>query len=172
MTDTPIAVFIGAPASGKSRAAKKIAEVLGVRLIDTDSVIEERHGIIKDIFDNEGEAAFRSYEREVVRESLTQPAIVSLGGGAILDEDTQAQLSNLPVIWLKVSAEAVADRVNNPKRPLLAGGIETWKQLVAQRTPIYEKLAKVTFDSSSGDVEKVGAEILQWISQQNQGGAS
>ena len=161
---SPVVVFIGAPASGKSKIAKRVAALLDVPRIDTDKVVVAEHGPIADIFDNSGEATFRAYERAAVQDALQQRAIVSLGGGAVLDPDTQKDLTTVPVVLLTVSDEAVASRISDPKRPLLRDGIEAWKKLVAARMPIYTELAWNTFDTSAGDLDAIAEDIVSWIS--------
>ena len=161
---SPVVVFIGAPASGKSKIAKRVAALLDVPRIDTDKVVVAEHGPIADIFDNAGEATFRAYERAAVKDALQQRAIVSLGGGAVLDPDTQNDLTTVPVVLLTVSDEAVASRISDPKRPLLRDGIEAWKKLVAARMPIYTELAWNTFDTSDGDLDAIAEDIVSWIS--------
>lgn len=161
---SPVVVFIGAPASGKSKIAKRVSALLDIPRIDTDKVIVEEHGSIADIFDTQGEAAFRALERTAVEDALTQNAIVSLGGGAVLDHATQADLKSVPVVLLTVSKEAVADRIVDPKRPLLRDGIDAWGDLVQKRMPIYQDLAWVTFDTSDGDLDRIASEVVSWIS--------
>lgn len=160
---TPVVVFIGAPASGKSKVAKRVSRLLSVPRIDTDKVVEEQHGPIAEIFDSAGESTFRNFEREAVSSALTQNAIVSLGGGAVLDAQTQADLRTVPVVLLTVSEEAVASRISNPKRPLLRDGIDAWKKLVASRMPIYKDLAWTTFDTSDGDIDSIADQVVAWI---------
>ena len=161
---SPVVVFIGAPASGKSKIAKRVAALLDVPRIDTDKVVVAEHGPIADIFDNAGEATFRAYERAAVKDALQQRVIVSLGGGAVLDPDTQNDLTTVPVVLLTVSDEAVTSRISDPKRPLLRDGIEAWKKLVAARMPIYTELAWNTFDTSDGDLDAIAEDIVSWIS--------
>jgi shikimate kinase len=160
---SPVVVFIGAPASGKSKIAKRVSVLLDVPRIDTDKVVVEKYGPIVDIFDSVGEETFRGYERGAVVDALTRKAIVSLGGGAVLDPATQEDLKSVPVVLLTVSEEAVATRITDPKRPLLRGGIDSWKKLVADRMPIYTELAWNTFDTSAGDLDKIAEDIVTWI---------
>ncbi len=171
---SPVVVFIGAPASGKSKIAKRVSVLLDVPRIDTDKVVVDQYGPIADIFDSAGEVTFRTYERAAVVDALTQKAIVSLGGGAVLDSATQADLKSVPVVLLTVSEEAVAARIQDSKRPLLRGGINSWKKLVADRMPIYTELAWNTFDTSSGDLDKLAEDIVTWINSgtPRQGSAS
>ncbi len=163
---SPVVVLIGAPASGKSKIAKRISALLDIPRIDTDKVIVAEHGPIVDIFDTHGEESFRRLERTAVKDALTKKAIVSLGGGAVLNSDTQHELRSLPVVLLTVDEEAVASRIGDPKRPLLRNGIEAWKQLMAIRTPIYESLAKFTVDTSGGNLDQAARDIVSWLETQ------
>lgn len=160
---TPTVVFIGAPASGKSKIAKRVSALLNVPRIDTDKVVVAQYAPIAEIFDTHGEDTFRRYEREAVREALSTNAIVSLGGGAVLNTDTQNELRTLPVVLLTVSEEAVASRIGDPKRPLLRDGITAWKALVEKRMPIYRELAGLTLDTSDGDLDQAARDVVTWI---------
>jgi shikimate kinase len=160
----PTGVLIGPPAAGKSRIGKRVAKLLGEPFTDTDSRIVAGHGAIADIFAQHGEPYFRALEREAVHTALAGTGIVSLGGGAVLDSDTQSELRDLPVVLLTATADSVAKRIRGGKRPLLAsGGIEAWERLVAERMPIYEALATRSWDTSSRPVEQLAAEIAEWL---------
>ena len=164
VSSAALVVLIGAPGAGKTRTGKRLARLLGAPLVDTDKMIVEKHGPISEIFATSGEAHFRALEREAVVAALQQPAIVTLGGGAVLDADTQADLKTLPVVQLTVSKEAVAARITGNKRPLLAaGGVEAWATLVAARQPIYDDISQLTIDTSHQPLEAVATQIAQWL---------
>jgi shikimate kinase len=159
---TPVVVLIGAPGAGKSRIGKRVARLLDVPFVDTDKRIVAAHGSIADIFARDGEPHFRELERLAVEAALTEHAVVSLGGGAVLDPRTQADLEGLAVVELRVEPHAVERRIQGPKRPLLAGGIDSWKALVAARQPIYTRLAGITIDTTAVPVERIAAQIADW----------
>ena len=165
VADTPALVFIGAPGSGKSRIGKRVAKLLGLPFVDTDKRIVARHGPIPGIFESHGEPHFRAIEREQVRQALTEPGVISLGGGAVLDVDTQAELEPLRVVQLTVSADAIVGR-NLSNRPLLTG-VDSWKALVAERAPLYDALADVTFDTTSLPAERIADNIVSWLERQS-----
>lgn len=158
-----VVVLIGAPGAGKTRTGKRIARLLGAPLIDTDKRIVEEHGPIADIFDRFGEPHFRALERAAVRAALRQPAIVTLGGGAVLDPDTQADLVGLPVVQLTVSPEAVERRIAGGKRPLVRDGIAAWQRIVEARQPLYDRLAGLTLDTSSVPLDGIAERIVEWL---------
>ncbi len=159
----PLAVFIGPMGAGKTRIGKRVARALGVPFTDTDKVIVARHGAIAGIFDAYGESHFRALERDVVREALHGGGIVSLGGGAVLDEATRAELRGLPVVYLTISAEAVASRLGDGKRPLVRGGVGDWQRIYDARRSVYEDLARVTFDTSRLPIDGIAQDVVTWI---------
>lgn len=170
----PLLVLIGPPAAGKSRIGSRVARELGVRFVDTDRVIVREHGPIPRIFADHGEGRFRALERDTVRRALagqlTDPGedcIVALGGGAVLDPDTQVELEDHRVALITVSAEAVRDRLKNSKRPLLApsagGGTGNWERLVEARRPIYESLADTVWDTSHRPVTQIALQVAEWV---------
>lgn len=161
----PVVVLIGAPGAGKSRIGKRVAKLLHVPFVDTDKRIVAEHGPITAIFADHGEPHFRTLEREQVAQALTEHAVVSLGGGAVLDVDTQADLAPLTVAQLSVTEEALAGRNLGAKRPLLVNGLDSWRELVAARAPLYDALADRTFDTSVIPAERVAEQIAAWLKE-------
>lgn len=159
-------VLIGAPGAGKTRTGKRLARLLGVPLVDTDKRIVASHGAIADIFRAHGEPHFRALERAEVTRALSERAVVTLGGGAVMDAATQADLVGRRVVQLTVSPEAVESRIAGGKRPLLAEGIGAWEALVATRQPIYDRLSQLTIDTSRQPLDRVAQQIAQWLEGQ------
>lgn len=139
------AVLIGPPGTGKSTTGRAVAEVLDVPFADTDAIVEETSGrTISDIFLIDGEGAFREMERRAVQQALaTHRGILALGGGAILDERTRADLTHHTVVFLSVGLADAAKRVGlNTARPLLVGSPRRqWQQLMQARRPLYLEVA-------------------------------
>jgi shikimate kinase len=164
VVDGPVLVLIGAPGAGKSRIGKRIARLLDLPFVDTDKRIVAAHGGITAIFEQHGEPYFRMIEREHVKRALTENAVVSLGGGSVLNTETQTQLAPLRVVQLTVSPDAIVGR-NLSNRPLLVGGLESWKALVAERAPLYDLLSDKTFDTTAIPAERVADDIVRWLEE-------
>lgn len=158
----PHLVLIGPPAAGKTRLGKRIARILGAPFVDTDRRIVAGHGPIAQIFSEHGEKYYRALERTEVTKALGERAVVALGGGAIIDPVTQADLVAHRVALITVSPDAVAGRILGGSRPLITG-IDTWSELVASRREIYERLATRTWDTSHRPIDQIAAEIAAWI---------
>jgi len=159
----PVVVLVGPPSAGKTRVGKRVAKIMGVPFVDTDSLVVAEHGPIVDIFDQHGEPHFRSLEREAVREALTKPAIVALGGGAIINPDTRADLRGLPVVLVTISEDAVEHRLGTGKRPLVRDGLASWRALVHARQAWYDEVATVTFDTSHQSIDQVAEQVALWL---------
>ncbi len=165
-------VLIGAPGSGKSTIGRILAKSLNLPFVDTDELVEVQAGeSISNIFVNQGESHFRALERECVQlaleESVRNPAIISLGGGSILNVDTQRDLSNYPVAWLRVKISEALKRVGmNQARPLLLGNVRSnLISLLQERTPIYEKLSDIILDTSEISPEKCAEQLAVLMKQ-------
>jgi len=108
-------VLIGMSGVGKTAVGEKLAEELGYSFVDTDQMIEERYGSIVDIFSIYGEKKFRKYEKEIVKEvSLKNNYVISIGGGAILDNDNATYLKSNGILILLNRAMGDIDIINRP----------------------------------------------------------
>jgi shikimate kinase len=148
--------------AGKTKLGKRVAAILGLPFADTDRMIVAGHGSISDIFAEFGEAHFRALERVAVEDALAQGAVVALGGGAVLDPATQADLEGHRVALITVSKAAVESRISGTKRPLLVGGIDSWSKIMDERRELYDRLADRTWDTSTRPMSAIAAEIAEW----------
>ena len=156
-----VLVFIGPSGAGKTRIGKRVARLLEVPFTDTDSLVVHEHGPIPEIFREHGEPHFRALERLAVERGLAGDGVLSLGGGAVLDIDTQADLLERRVVLLTISPEAVESRLGGD-RPLVKNGLKDWNALNAPRWEIYDRLADVTFDTSFRASEEIAEEVAGW----------
>lgn len=161
-------ILIGPPAAGKSRVGKRLARRIGASYADTDKLIAREHGAIAEFIPKHGEAAFRAIERDTVAAAIREYDVVSLGGGAILDARTQADLSGPghTVVLLVASPEAIEERISGKRnRPLLTG-IDSWIATYEARRVIYERLADATFDTSFRPMWQVVNDVRKYLKQQ------
>jgi len=165
-TPADAVVLIGPMGAGKTSIGRKVARSLGRPFYDSDIAVVREHGAIADIFARGGEESFRAYERAAVVEGLRRGGIVSLGGGAVLDARTRADLAHHRVVLLTVDPRTVAGRIRDTTRPLLSGGddaVERWKALYEARRGIYEELADLRVDTSSGPIGGIVERVTAWV---------
>ena len=162
-------VLIGFSGAGKTAIGEILAKKIGWKWVDTDKIIEEKHGKIAEIFEKKGEEYFRALEKETIKEiSLKSKLVISTGGGLIANEENAVALKKTgKVLYLKANAETLFSRLNGCQdRPLLFGekGREKFSVLLKNRLPIYEKQADFVLEtdglSIQQSVEKA-VEILQ-----------
>ena len=149
--------LIGASGAGKSKIGRLLAARLGVPIIDVDAEIEAASGReIREIFDTDGEAAFRALERDATLAALARPGVVSLGGGAPMTPAIADALRDMPhVVWLRVSPEVAASRIgSDPRRPLLRdNALKKLMAMIASRTPTYASVCSHVVDADLDDLE-------------------
>lgn len=163
-------VLIGMPGAGKSRLGREVARLVGRRFIDTDKAVRDRYGSISALIEREGEDFFRRAERqEIRRAAAADKAVISTGGGAILDAENVAVLKkNGKFIYLKAGLDVLNVRSFLTARPLLkeSGALE---KLYAKRAPLYEKYADAVFDVDRDDVPnkvRALAKIIERLTEQ------
>jgi shikimate kinase len=165
----PRVVLIGPPGAGKTTVGLLVAASLGVEFRDTDQAIEVAQGrSISDIFLDEGERRFRELERaEVVSLLASHRGVLSLGGGAVVDPMTAADLEGRSVVFLDVGIADAAKRVGfNQSRPLLMVNPRAqWTQMMELRRPTYERLASFTVRTSGRHPRDVAAQIVQHLEE-------
>ncbi len=161
----PVAVLIGPPGAGKSTVGALLAARLKVAFTDTDAEVEATAGKpVSDIFIEDGEPAFREIERAAVARALAgSDGVVALGGGAVLDPDTQRLLAGRTVVYLETGFAAAAKRVGlGQARPLLIGNPRaTLKALLDARLPVYESLATITVGTDDREAGQIADEIAE-----------
>ena len=158
-------VLVGPMGAGKTSIGRRVARTMGMTFTDTDKVVVRDHGPIPELFTRLGEQGFRALERDAVVESLQRGGVVALGGGAVLDAATRAALGEHRVVLLTVSPRVVASRIAGADRPLLNGDedqVTRWERIFAERKRLYEEVADVTFDTSSGPLADVVTAIVAW----------
>ena len=146
-------VLIGMPGCGKSAVGRELARRMGRPFADLDKLIEEQAGrTIPEIFAQEGEAAFRSLESQVVREAGRETGrVVSTGGGVVTRRENRAPLRQNGVI---VHLTRDLSLLSKKGRPVSQG--TDLGELWAQRAPLYRAFADITVENSGTIQETAG----------------
>lgn len=162
-------VLTGFMGTGKSTVGRLLAAVLGFEFVDTDTVIEHRHGPIVDIFAERGEAAFRAIEGELAAELADRSGLViATGGRMMLDADNVASLGRASHVFCLVADpdeihRRVTADVARIERPLLAGPDPRTRigELLAERRDGYGRFTQIVTDGRSP--EMIAAEIAALV---------
>src|SRR5688500_12588274 len=110
-------LLIGMMGAGKTTVGRALAERLGWPYLDSDEQVERNTGrTVPEIFEADGEAAFRAEEKRALAEATTStgPVVVSVAGGAVLDPENRRRLrEGGRVVWLRASVSTLAARVGS-----------------------------------------------------------
>ena len=164
-------ILEGFMGSGKSTVSELISDKLELELIDTDEAIEEAEGRkISEIFEQDGEEAFRDMETELMEMVISEhmrETVISLGGGLPIREKNRELLKRAgKVVYLRTSPETVYDRLKgDDTRPLLKSEnpLARIKELQDKRGQIYEDAADIIVDTDGKSPEEVANEIIAAI---------
>lgn len=160
--------LVGMMGAGKSSVGRALARRLERDFVDTDAEVERRAGAsIPEIFERDGEAAFREHERTAIESVASRPVVVALGGGAIAQPRAAERLAATGVVvYLRARPETLSRRVGAGKhRPLVEGldaegKLERIRALLAEREPAYQT-ATVVVDTDRVGVATVANTIVR-----------
>ncbi len=157
--------LIGFMGTGKSAVGRQVADILHFTFLDTDRVIEARAGkAISEIFEKDGEPAFRDWERRVVEELTRRTkTVIATGGGLPTNEANMASLkTHALVVCLWASPERIWERVRGQEhRPLLNSPdqLATIRDLLAVREPYYRQ-ADVLVNTEMRSAREVATQVI------------
>ena len=160
--------LIGMMGSGKTTVGRLVADRCGVPFHDVDLIVQQRLGTtVRDLWEREGEDAFRAIEATIVAELAgSDRAVISTGGGAILSRaNRRAMRRSGTVVWLQAPAAVLASRLaGSLDRPVLGSGGETrLSELLEMRHRAYEEAAHHVVSTAGRTPGEVAAEVSRWL---------
>jgi shikimate kinase len=135
--------LIGFMGAGKSTVGRLLASRLGYAFLDLDAWIERLQGqSVRQIFEAEGEEAFRELESTALRElSVRRRVVIAAGGGAPVREANRFFFLEAATFYLEISFEEFLRRTSgSPDRPLRGRPLEELAALFESRLPVYREL--------------------------------
>ena len=175
ITLTHLLYLTGYRASGKTSVAEALGAQLDADVVDLDAEIVAAAGkSIAEIFSEGGEICFRDWESSLLsRVAAGKPAIISLGGGAILRPENRDLIqASGQCVWLDATVEDVVqrllgDQATESQRPGLTGlpmAAEV-RQLMENRRPIYADVSDHCVDTTGKSIDQVADEIVAWMAK-------
>src|SRR4051795_5708626 len=164
----PHVVLVGMMGAGKTTVGRRVAKLLGRPLLDSDQMIESRTGrTVREIFEAEGEQAFRVLETAALVDALAEPEplVIAAAGGVLLREENREALarSYAKVVWLRADPAVLAERATRgAHRPLLDGDpLAAMNRLLPEREPLYRAAPDLVVDTDRLDPDAVAARIVE-----------
>ena len=161
--------LIGPMGSGKTAVGRHLARMFRFTFHDSDADIEAKTGVdIPFIFEKEGEAGFRTRERESIdRLSRLDSIVLATGGGAIIHPDNRRVLAERgAVVYLATSIDQQIERTRHARhRPLLndTDPEQKLRDLMERRAALYAEIADLTVSTDGRRVQLVAEEIHQQL---------
>lgn len=158
-------ILIGQRACGKTTAGRLLAQKLNAPFLDIDEAVESAEGrSILNIFESQGEAAFREAERRELEKAMALThAVISVGGGAPLNPLNRRSLrQGGKVVWLDAKPKTlIARRDKDKKRPPLTplSLEQEITNLYHERRPAYEDAAHLRLEIDEKSIEEVVVEL-------------
>lgn len=137
-------ILVGMPGCGKSTIGKILAEIDGREFADSDDLIIHLAGkSIPEIFAQDGEAVFRSFETQALDQlGKRSNLVIATGGGCVTQERNYPLLhQNGSIFWIRRDI----DRLPIEGRPLSEKSMLS--QMYQQRRPMYEQFSDHVIDN-------------------------
>lgn len=148
-------ILIGMPGVGKTTVGRAIGKEMGRTWLDVDHELEKEIGDISTYITEQGEAAFREKEAEMIAKLGTETGLViSTGGGCVTVPKNYAHLRQNGRIYQLTQP---VEKLSTSGRVLSSGGIERLRELEETRTPMYESFAQCIVEHNRNAPETVAA---------------
>ena len=148
-------ILIGMPGVGKTTVGRAIGKEMGRTCIDVDQELAKEIGDISTYITEQGEAAFREKEAEMIAKLGTETGLViSTGGGCVTVPKNYAHLRQNGRIYQLTQP---VEKLSTSGRVLSGGGIERLRELEKTRTPMYESFAQCIVEHNRNAPETVAA---------------
>lgn len=157
-------ILIGMPGAGKSTVGVVLAKKLGFRFVDSDLLIQEKHGkLLHELIKEHGVEGFWKIENEVNASINLEKAVIATGGSAVYGKEAMEHLRRIgTVVYLQLPLAEIADRLGdlNARGVTLRAG-QTLSDLYEERIPLYEKYAHITVPCEGKMLREIVAAIAE-----------
>lgn len=151
-------IFVGMPGSGKSTVGVLIAKRLGLGFIDTDLLIQQETGrTLQHIVDQDGYAALRKTEEQVLLNVNVQQHVISTGGSAVYSDAAMRHLkTGGSVVFLDISLDTVMARIGDYSlRGISKKPDQSLLELYEERSALYSRYADLAIQGDGLSQEQV-----------------
>ncbi len=161
--------LIGMPGAGKSTVGVVLAKVLGYRFLDSDLEIQEQTGkLLHELITEHGGEKFLDIENRVNAGLRAERCVIATGGSVIYGREAMEHLREIStVVYLRIPYEELKQRLGDlHERGVVLKEGQTLKDLLGERTPLYEQYAHLTVDVYGTDIQGVVERIVAVLSKE------
>lgn len=156
--------LIGMPGVGKSTVGVILAKLIGLDFSDTDLAIQAREqATLQEILERDGHLRLREIEEQVLLEVPLEGRVLATGGSVIYSPAIMQRLKAAgPVVYLRADVTTLKKRVAaNPERGIASGAGQSFEDIYAERTPLYDRYATHTVTGVGGSADAVAGLVVQ-----------
>jgi shikimate kinase len=158
--------LIGMPGAGKSTVGVLLAKLSGLAFTDTDVDIQVHAGAtLEEILAREGHLRLREIEEEVLLAVPLEGRVVSTGGSVVYSSRVMQRLRQAgPVVYLQADLPTLTQRIAGaPPRGIARPSGQTFADVFAERTTLYERYANHVVDATAGSADRIATAILHTL---------
>ena len=146
-------ILIGMPSCGKSTLGVLLAKKMGLEFIDSDLLIQKKHGkLLHELIEERGNDAFLALEAEINSGLAATDAVIATGGSAVYSDSAMTHLATLgKIVYIHISYKEMEARLGDyVHRGVIMPAGYTLRDLYDERTALYERYADVTVSGEGG----------------------
>jgi len=167
-------ILLGYRGSGKTSIGRKLASQMWKTFADVDAEVCKRFDgrTVAEIWQQQGEPAFRAAEVAVTKDLIARPDhVIALGGGTLMQPEARAavEAADAKRLYLHCQPAVLAERIaadaasaaTRPDLTGLGGGVEEVEAVLREREPVYRAVADEVFDVSHTNLDEAVRHIIQ-----------
>jgi shikimate kinase len=151
-------VLIGMPGAGKSTVGVILAKQTSRDFVDTDVLIQTRHGrSLQDVVDTDGHMTLRKIEEDVILSMDVALHVIATGGSAVYSDAAMDHLKSDGVaVFLDVDLGTIAKRIRDfDTRGIARAPDQSLEDLFDERHALYVKYADITIGCTGMDQDEI-----------------
>lgn len=161
--------LIGMPGAGKSTIGILLAKETGKGFVDTDILVQTRERkTLQQLLDEQGYMQLRTIEEQVLLNLDEADTVIATGGSAVHSKaGVQHLASGAVIVYLEATMQVLRQRIRNySSRGIARQPAQTFEELFAERTKLYQKYADITVNCEGVSPEQVVAGIMDELDRQ------
>ncbi len=165
-------ILIGMPAVGKSTVGVLLAKHLGCDFIDTDLLIQKKHGrLLQQLIREQGMERFLDLEAQTILGLEGTGQVIATGGSVVYRPRSMRHLQAMgTVVFMDIDLESLRRRLTDMDgRGVVRAPGQSLATLFAQRQPLYKQYSLLTVATAGLRPGQVANKIIEALANSSRG---